>query len=134
MKRATREWVRKAEADWEGAARLMGGKEPLLDLVCFHCQQSAEKYLKALLEELAIGIPKTHDLVKLLTLVIPHHAQLRSHRRGMRPLTEFAVVSRYPGANANTLQAQSALRWTGRLREACWSLLGIPPLRRRKSP
>ena len=88
----------------------------------------------ALLEELGIGIPKTHDLLKLWTLVIPHHGQLRSHRRGMKPLTDFAVVSRYPGANTNMRQTQSALRWAGKMREACRSLLGIPAPRRRKSP
>jgi HEPN domain-containing protein len=118
MKRATREWVRKAEADWKGAQRLARGSEPLHDLVCFHCQQAVEKYLKALLEELAANIPKTHDLEKLLSLLIPHHASLRSQRRGTRFLTEFAVSPRYPGDNATKRDSQSALRWGHRLREA----------------
>ena len=52
MKNATRDWVRKAEADYRGALRLASAREPFHDLVAFHCQQSAEKYLKALLEEL----------------------------------------------------------------------------------
>jgi hypothetical protein len=58
MKKATAEWLSKAEADWQGAKRLARGKSPLYDLVCFHCQQSPEKYLKALMEELGAGI---HD-------------------------------------------------------------------------
>ena len=52
MKKATRDWVRKAEADYRGALRLASADEPFHDLVAFHCQQSAEKYLKAMLEEL----------------------------------------------------------------------------------
>lgn len=72
MKAATREWVRKAEADYRGAKSLARSRPPLHDLVCFHCQQCAEKYLKALLEELGMGVPKTHDLDKLLTVLRPH--------------------------------------------------------------
>jgi HEPN domain-containing protein len=37
----------------------------------FCCQQSAEKYLKARLEEADIESPKTHDLEKLLNLLLP---------------------------------------------------------------
>ena len=51
MKRLTREWVRKAEADYRAAELLDRGSDPLHDQACFHCQQCAEKYLKALLEE-----------------------------------------------------------------------------------
>jgi HEPN domain-containing protein len=100
---------------------LAGGSEPLHDLVCFHCQQTAEKYLKALLEELGANIPKTHDLEKLLNLLLTHHAGLHSQRRGLRFLTDFAVLSRYPGESASK-------------REACRSLLGIRAPRRRKLP
>ena len=50
MKRMTREWIRKAEDDFRAAGVLAAGSEPFHDQVCFHCQQSAEKYLKALLE------------------------------------------------------------------------------------
>ena len=47
------EWADKAEADYKAAVALnRRRKEPLPDIVCYHCQQSAEKYLKALLEEL----------------------------------------------------------------------------------
>ena len=61
MKKTTREWVGKAEDDALAAARLAHGRKPFHDQVCFHCQQLAEKYLKALLEELGHPVPKTHD-------------------------------------------------------------------------
>jgi HEPN domain-containing protein len=41
------------------------------DHACFHCQQSAEKYLKARLEEAGIMSPRTHDLKNLLPLLLP---------------------------------------------------------------
>ena len=57
MKRATREWVRKAEADYRLAEAISRGDESFHDQLCFHCQQAAEKYLKALLEEHGQAVP-----------------------------------------------------------------------------
>lgn len=105
----------------------------LHDVVCFHCQQCAEKYLKGLLEELGLTIPKTHDLVRLLTLLQSHHSSLRSMRRGFTFLTNFAVGIRYPTYNATKRQAAAALRWDNRIRTAARALLGIR-VRRKKSP
>lgn len=63
MKPSTLEWVKKAEADYLAALTLSRKKKvPLHDAACFHCQQSAEKYLKARIEEHGIRVPKTHDL------------------------------------------------------------------------
>ena len=100
MKRATREWVRKAEAGYRLAAKLGRGSEPFQDQLCFPCQQSSEKYLKALLEELGHSIPHTHALGDLLALVLPSHTSLRPLQRGMNYRTRFAVGIRYPGDNA----------------------------------
>src|SRR5438128_208099 len=97
MKRATREWIEKAEEDLRVADMLVGSQPPLHDIVCFHCQQSAEKYLKALLEELNIYVGKTHDLEKLLDELVLHHKVLGRFRRGLAFLTRFAVDPRYPG-------------------------------------
>jgi len=96
MKKSTREWVRKAEDDFQAAGILSGQRGPFQDQVCFHCQQSAEKYLKALLGEKGIAIVKTHDLEDQLSLLLPNHCSLGRYRRGLRFLTGFAVDPRYP--------------------------------------
>jgi HEPN domain-containing protein len=83
--------------------------------VCFHCQQSAEKYLKALLKEARVRIPRTHELVALLSLLPPHYS-LRGFRRGLEFLTRFAIETRYPGKSASKRQAASALRWATKVR------------------
>jgi HEPN domain-containing protein len=134
MRKATRDWVRKAEADYRGALRLASAREPFHDLVAFHCQQSAEKYLKAMLEELGRHIPKTHALEDLLSLLLPSHGTLASVQRGLLFLTDFAVDPRYPGTGTSKREAASALRWAGQVRDACRSLLGLrPPRRQRKN-
>lgn len=136
MKRLTAEWVRKAEADLRGARRLSKESPPLHDLVCFHCQQAAEKYLKAILEEAGRTVPRTHDLEDLLTLLVPHHGALRSLHRGALFLTRFAVEPRYPEKHTTKRQAQAALRWAERVRASCRAVLGLHsrPGLYRKSP
>jgi HEPN domain-containing protein len=124
--------VRKAESDYTVAKQIARGRTPHHDEVCFHSQQRAEKYLKALLEELGQPVPRTHVLEDLVALLLPHHASLRSIRKGARFLTRFAVATRYPGKNATKREATSALRWAGKVRAAARALLKIPPSRTRK--
>jgi HEPN domain-containing protein len=95
------------------------------DGVCFHCQQCAEKYLKALLEESGLSIVKTHDLDVLLTDLAPGHPTLRAMRRGLLFLSDFAVDTRYPGNDATKRQAVAALRWSERVRKEARRLLRI---------
>jgi HEPN domain-containing protein len=107
------------------ARMIARGSDPHHDEVCFHPQQSAEKYLKALLAELGQSVSRTHILEDLIVLLLSHHAMLQSFRKGARFLTRFAVATRYPGKNAAKRDAVSALRWAGKFRETIRSLLKI---------
>jgi HEPN domain-containing protein len=134
MKRLTGAWVRKADADFLAARKLGRGKPLLADRVCFHSQQCAEKYLKALLQESGEQVPRTHNLEDLLRLLLPHQPGLKSLHRGLAILTDYAVDYRYPGEHATRRQGESALRWAARVREALRLSLGVGSRRRRKSP
>ncbi len=129
MKTLTREWVRKAAADLSAAERLAGAKPPLHDAVCFHAQQSAEKYLKAVLQEFAISIPKTHDLERLLTLVLPVAPQLAGLQRRLAILSQFAVEYRYPGMLATGRKARSSLQYANVVRTEIRCVLGLRALK-----
>jgi HEPN domain-containing protein len=126
MKRETGRWVRKAEDDLEGANELARRARPLYDLVCFHCQQAAEKYLKALLIELGVSFPKTHRLEELLMLLLPHDRTLGKMRRTLVALTRYAVDYRYPNENATKREAAAALRQVTKVREQIRARLGLP--------
>jgi HEPN domain-containing protein len=53
MQPLTIEWTQKAEGDLATARReLRACLAPNFDAACFHAQQCAEKYLKALLQEM----------------------------------------------------------------------------------
>ena len=125
MQVEVRRWVRKAESDLNGARQLRGGTPQLNDVICFHCQQAAEKYLKALLQQLGAAVPRTHDLADLLDLLLPHDATLRPLRRGLLFLTQFAVDYRYPGENATKRQAHTAIRWAEQIRLELRARLGM---------
>jgi HEPN domain-containing protein len=101
------------------------GAEPLHDAVCFHCQQCAEKYLKALLKELGLPVPRVHDLDELLIRLLPHRPTLTPLRSGLVLLTDYAVETRYPGFFATKRHATSALKWAIRVRKECRTLLGL---------
>jgi len=125
MKRETAKWVRKAETDWEVAHKLGDENPPPRDVVCFHCQQAAEKYLKALLQESGYVVPKTHDLVNVLNLLLPGDATLAPLRRKSRSLTQYAVHYRYPGDFASKRQMEAALRHVDQIRLECRSKLHL---------
>ena len=91
-------------------ARTLLGKaaedEALLDLVLhstavsdaiigFHCQQAAEKLLKAVLAETGVVFRRTHDIVELVDLAIDHGLMEPSEFEDLRELTPFAVELRY---------------------------------------
>ena len=109
MQPLTAEWVGKAEADFQGAVALSRRrKNPLPDLVCFLCQQCAEKYLKAVLQERAIPFPRTHVLTDLLALALGRDSSLNELRPALLVLQDYAVKFRYPGLVATVAQSQRA--------------------------
>jgi HEPN domain-containing protein len=95
--------------------------------VCFHCQQAAEKYLKALLQEVGVVAPRTHDLEDLLDLLLPYDATLVPLRRVLISLTRYAVDLRYPDFRTTTRQMKAALRHTERVRLELRQRLGLAP-------
>src|SRR5208337_3461203 len=125
MKKLTAEWISKAEADLAVVKQIKDAKPPLHDPLCFHCQQAGEKYLKAMLQELGLSIPRTHDLLELVDLLLPHDTTLKSLRRPARSLRKYAVEYRYPGLRATRRQADTAQRHAQELRSTIRSLFGI---------
>ncbi len=92
-----REWVAKAESDWASVEILSANEHCPKESVCFHCQQYAEKLLKALLTLRSVEAPRTHDLKRLIQLAAPHAADLSALADRSDRLSEHAIRSRYPG-------------------------------------
>ncbi|MGH7857774.1 MAG: HEPN domain-containing protein [Candidatus Binatia bacterium] len=59
-----RGWIRKGDSDLADARRTVASEGPY-DTACFHVQQAAEKYLKALPAWHGQAIPRSHDLEEI---------------------------------------------------------------------
>lgn len=126
MKASTREWVAKAEEDFLAASALnLRRKKPLWGVVCFHAQQTVEKYLKARLEEAGLGTPKTHDLLHLLSLVSPAEPLWSSFHGAFSLLISYAVQTRYPGSSATKSDAGHAIKLCRQFRKEARRALGL---------
>ena len=90
-------WVEKVEEDFALAKSALQRKKPLLTGVCFHAQQCAEKYMKALLISKKADFPKTHDLLMLNNLCSAVGVFLEIDPRHLNTLTDYAIRTRYPG-------------------------------------
>jgi HEPN domain-containing protein len=89
-----RAWQRKAASDLAAAeACLRAGCG--LDAACFHCQQAAEKALKAFLISRDEDYPRTHDLRRLIALCARAEPKFKSLEAVAKRLNPYAVDFRY---------------------------------------
>jgi hypothetical protein len=79
---------------WQSAT----GKEETPRFWCYHAQQAAEKYFKALLIAQGIEFPKTHDLLILNQLCVSHGILTAFDEDSLDFLSAFAIRVRYPGS------------------------------------
>ena len=119
----TLEYIEKAEGDYADAKWLQQAPKPNYDNICFHAQQAIEKYLKAWLQETNRPVPRTHDLVELLDLIVPVLPAWNRWRNDFSLFTKHAVDSRYPGYFATTNDAADAMRICIEVRQAIRAIL-----------
>jgi len=128
-RRIVNEWRRKADADIAVADHLLSEEPAFPNAVTFHCQQAAEKYLKALLTWWDIEFPKTHVLARLIALIETRDAALAEELLDAVALTPYGVELRYPGdrPDATADDAREALHLARRVRDAVLPLLPEVP-------
>jgi len=90
------DWLRHARSDL-ALSHTAIIPEILLEALCFHAQQAAEKALKAVLIAKGIAPPRTHNIRTLLDLLPPAEA-LHHDLQSAAGLSDYAVMSRYPAA------------------------------------
>jgi HEPN domain-containing protein len=92
-----RQWIEIADKDLSAAQHMAKTMLPVpYEIVCFHCQQAAEKYLKWVLVLNDIDPPKIHDLEELEKLCENIIPQFETLFEKCAVLTEYAVHTRYP--------------------------------------
>jgi HEPN domain-containing protein len=87
-------WLVYAKSDLE-LARVDLPESVLLETLCYHAQQAAEKALKAVLVFYGVNIPRTHNVGALIDLAA-EYTDISEAIRDAAILTDYAVSSRYP--------------------------------------
>lgn len=95
----TQSWLTKAFIDIESAKSLASGTDRrLLEPDVYHCQQAAEKSVKAFLFYRDRRFDKTHDIEALINLALPLESTFEQWRTAAKLLTPYVAVYRYPGS------------------------------------
>jgi HEPN domain-containing protein len=91
------EWLMRARSNLERARVGRISEEIVYEDLCFDCQQTAEKALKALLISLDKEFPWTHSIARLLDLISEAGIEIPEEVERVIDLTDYAVEARYPG-------------------------------------
>jgi len=89
-------WLIKADNDLKVAEHeiKIDKNERVTEAICFHCQQAAEKYLKAYLVWRGVDFGKTHNMEYLVQLCAKYDRDF--HDIDVGDLSFYAVEIRYP--------------------------------------
>lgn len=92
----SQEWFDIAEMDIASAKYLQNMHPIPIEIICYHCQQSAEKFLKGFLALNEHENVKTHDLLALTNLCIEYEKEFEAVLEECLRLTDYGVNVRYP--------------------------------------
>ena len=118
-------WLAHAEDDFESAKTLVRRKKPLLYSACFHAQQCAEKYMKALLVLKNQDFPRTHDLNTLEALCSAAGILIGIDKKALELLSAYAVITRYPGDDPTVEETKRAIEIAKSVRRFARVYLGL---------
>lgn len=96
-KKVIKEWLNKADEDISFALKNLEDEDnTFYSQICFHFQQSAEKYLKAYIVAYELQFKKIHDLEELLRICQKHNDLFLRLKGSCEFLTDFYIDTRYP--------------------------------------
>ncbi|KXS43590.1 MAG: hypothetical protein AWU54_984 [Candidatus Frackibacter sp. T328-2] len=90
------EWFAIAEKDLNSAQFLKDMHPTPLEIICYHCQQSAEKYLKGYMALQNEKLIRTHDLIVLNKKCKEYDKDFLKIEDECLRLTDYGVNVRYP--------------------------------------
>ena len=108
-----REWLSKAEEDFEFAFMNLEEGKNYFPQICFHFHQAAEKYLKAFTIGHELEFRKIHDLPLLLNICKSKDPSLGELEADCEFLNAFYIDTRYPvhwPTHFNREETQKALQ------------------------
>ena len=103
------DWLHKGDRDFGLASHASVHTPEYPDLICYHCQQAAEKFLKALVIHHGLPLRKTHDLEDLLDLLSPVEPTISiDFYENARKINDYGIHIRYPDPSGDPTDADVA--------------------------
>ncbi len=97
MNENIKNWIKKADNDLKIAKDEIITTNPATDMICFHSQQSCEKYLKCFLIYNNKEIKKTHNISELIMECKKIDSEFQKlFDNNIDKLTDYAIEIRYP--------------------------------------
>jgi HEPN domain-containing protein len=119
------EWIKIADSDFDSAILLNESIRKHNEIICYHCAQAVEKYLKGYLIYNGIIPKKTHDLLFLNNICIDKNKDFESIIIECGFLNKFAADIRYPHKyETNDADVKSAINAVEKIRN-CKPLLAL---------
>lgn len=112
-------WVQRAEEDYAAAL------SAVTYVACFHAQQCAKTYLKAILIAKRVAFSRTHNLLLLNDQCKRAGVLLGLDAKSLNTLSDYAVKVRYPGDDPTPEQAREALAIARTVRHFVRAYLGV---------
>jgi HEPN domain-containing protein len=91
-----KEWIQIADEDFYSAQILNEADRKPYEIICYHCAQATEKYLKGYLSYNDIIPQKTHNLLFLHELCVEKENEFEIIRTECGLLNRFTIEIRYP--------------------------------------
>jgi len=112
------EWFKFADGDIDTVLLLKEMRPQHREIICYHCQQAVEKYLKGFLVSKEQMPPKIHDLTILYNLCLEYDSNFSSLLLNCNYLTDFSVQPRYPKEmNISDENVEKAVRYALEVRD-----------------
>jgi len=109
----------KAAQDERLLDEVLGSQRVSDEIIGFHCQQAAEKMLKAMLSDIGVAYRKTHDVGGLMFLLEQNGCRLPADLADLDALTPYGTIYRYDALESRVSLDRVTIR--GKLKDLrCW--------------
>jgi HEPN domain-containing protein len=125
--RIIQEWIKYSQSDMAAARYLFYNVNPKqTEISVFHCQQCAEKALKAYLVAHEIDPPKIHNLPILCKMCAEFDGEFLSLTNVTSDLNPYAVAARYPKQLvSDDTEVKAAIDKAQRIYDFCAAKIGV---------
>ena len=112
------EWFQFGDNDLTVAELTLSNYPEMYEIICYHCQQSSEKYLKGFLFYHGVKPPKIHEIDTLCEICAKFDAGFDEIIKICAVLTMYGVTPRYPyEAELDESNANQAIEYARQIKD-----------------